>query len=88
MPVLRDGRDRGSAAGGARGIGVVRPVLNAAAVMLTSYGNVPPERAAHVMDMLPPRPDAGTPVHDYLAQHWSRMVILNWPCCVADNVGV
>ena len=27
-----------------------------------------------------PRPDAGTPVHDYLAQHWSRMVILNWPC--------
>ena len=27
-----------------------------------------------------PRPDAGTPVHDYLAQHWSRKVILNWPC--------
>ncbi len=27
-----------------------------------------------------PRPDAGTPVHDYLGQHWSRMVILNWPC--------
>jgi hypothetical protein len=27
-----------------------------------------------------PRPDASTPVHDYLAQHWSRMVILNWPC--------
>ena len=26
--------------------------LNAAAVVLTSYGNVPPERAAHVMDML------------------------------------
>ena len=26
--------------------------LNAAAVLLTSYGNVPPERAAHVMDML------------------------------------
>jgi hypothetical protein len=26
-----------------------------------------------------PRPDASTPVHDYLAQHWSRMVILNWP---------
>ena len=28
------------------------PALNAAAVVLTSYGNVPPERAAHVMDML------------------------------------
>ena len=27
-----------------------------------------------------PRPDAGTPVHDYLAQHSSRKVILNWPC--------
>ena len=23
-----------------------------------------------------PRPDAGTPVHDYLAQHQSRMVIM------------
>jgi hypothetical protein len=28
------------------------PVLNAAAVMLTAYGNVPPERAAQVMAML------------------------------------
>ena len=28
------------------------PALNAAAVVLTSYGNVPPERAAHIMDML------------------------------------
>jgi transposase len=28
------------------------PVLNAAAVLLTSYGNVPPERAARVMGML------------------------------------
>jgi hypothetical protein len=28
------------------------PALNAAAVVLTSYGNVPPERAARVMDML------------------------------------
>jgi transposase len=28
------------------------PALNAAAVVLTSYGNVPPERAAHVTDML------------------------------------
>ena len=28
------------------------PALNAAAVVLTSYGNVPPERAAHVMAML------------------------------------
>jgi hypothetical protein len=28
------------------------PALNAAAVLLTSYGNVPPERAANVMDML------------------------------------
>jgi transposase len=28
------------------------PVLNAAAVVLTAYGNVPPERAAHVMGML------------------------------------
>jgi Transposase IS66 family len=28
------------------------PALNAAAVVLTSYGNVPPERAAHVADML------------------------------------
>jgi hypothetical protein len=28
------------------------PALNAAAVVLTSYGNVPPERAAHVVDML------------------------------------
>ena len=31
-----------------------------------------------------PRPDAGTPVHDYLAQRWSRMVILNWPCVMGD----
>jgi transposase len=29
------------------------PVLNAAAVLLTAYGNVPPERAALVMSMLP-----------------------------------
>ena len=29
------------------------PVLNAAAVVLTGYGNVPPERAAQVMAMLP-----------------------------------
>ena len=28
------------------------PALNAAAVVLTSYGNVPPERAARVVDML------------------------------------
>ena len=28
------------------------PVLNAAAVLLTAYGNVPPERAAQVMGML------------------------------------
>ena len=28
------------------------PALNGGAVLLTSYGNVPPERAAHVMDML------------------------------------
>jgi len=28
------------------------PVLNAAAVVLTGYGNVPPERAAQVMAML------------------------------------
>jgi hypothetical protein len=28
------------------------PALNAAAVVLTSYGNMPPERAAHVVDML------------------------------------
>jgi hypothetical protein len=34
-----------------------------------------------------PRPDAGTPVHDYLAQHWSRMVILNWPCLVRHMTG-
>jgi hypothetical protein len=27
-----------------------------------------------------PRPDASTPVHDYIAQHRSQMVILNWPC--------
>ena len=31
-----------------------------------------------------PRPDAGTPVHDYLAQHWSRKVILNWPCALPE----
>ena len=28
------------------------PALNGAAILLTSYGNVPPERAARVMDML------------------------------------
>jgi hypothetical protein len=28
------------------------PVLNAAAVILTAYGNVPPERAAQIMGML------------------------------------
>ena len=33
-----------------------------------------------------PRPDAGTPVHDYLAQHRSQMVILNWPCVRGDWV--
>jgi len=26
-----------------------------------------------------PRPDAGTPVHDYLASRQSRLVILEWP---------
>jgi len=33
-------------------IGVLRSVLNAAAVVLTAYGNVPPERAAQVTGML------------------------------------
>lgn len=33
-----------------------------------------------------PRPDAGTPVHDYLAQHWSRKVILNWPCVDRERI--
>lgn len=32
-----------------------------------------------------PRPGASTPVHDYIAQHWSRMVILNWPCINDHN---
>jgi hypothetical protein len=53
MSVLRDGHVRGTAARRAPGSVSYGPVLNAAAVVLTAYGNVPPERAAQVMAMLP-----------------------------------
>ena len=52
VPVLRDGDVRGAAAGLACGRGVLRPGLNAAAVLLPGYGNVPTERAAHVLSLL------------------------------------
>ena len=52
MPVLRDGHVRGAAAGAHAGAVSYGPVLNAAAVLLSCYGNVPPERAAQVMGML------------------------------------
>jgi hypothetical protein len=52
VPVLRDRQDRGTPIWRARRVGVLRAALNAAAVVLTSYGNVPPERAARVVDML------------------------------------
>jgi hypothetical protein len=52
VPVLRDRRDRGPAAGAHAGSVSYGPALNAAAVVLTSYGNVSPERAGHVVDML------------------------------------
>ena len=35
-----------------------------------------------------PRPDASTPVHDYLAQHRSQKVILNWPCLVGHRTTI
>ena len=52
VPVLRRGHLRGPAAWPARRVGVLRAGLNAAAVLLTAYGNVPPERAAQVIGML------------------------------------
>jgi hypothetical protein len=50
--VLRDGDHRGAAAGGAPGVGVVRASAERAAVLLAACGNVPPERAAHLIGML------------------------------------
>ena len=50
--MLRDGHVRGAAAWRARRQASYGAVLNAAAVVLTAYGNVPPERAAQVMAML------------------------------------
>ena len=52
VPVLRDGHVRGAAARGAPGSVSCGPALNAAAVLLSCYGNVPPERAAQVIGML------------------------------------
>ncbi len=53
LPGLRDSHVRGAAARRARRLDYpTGPVLNAAAVVLTAYGNVPPERAAQVMAML------------------------------------
>jgi transposase len=50
--VLRDGHVRRAPPGAHAGSVSYGPVLNAAAVVLTGYGNVPPERAAQVMGML------------------------------------
>jgi len=50
--VLRDGHVRGAACGRAPGLGVCGPALNAAAVLLSCYGNVPPERSARLIGML------------------------------------
>jgi transposase len=51
-PCCRTATIAGPPPGGHAGSVSYGPALNAAAVLLTSYGNVPPERAAHVMDML------------------------------------
>ena len=48
VPVLRDGHVRGPAARGQRGVVSYGLVLNAAAVLLSAYGNVPSERAATI----------------------------------------
>ena len=47
-----DGDHRGTAAGRACRGSAYGPLLNAAAVLLTAYGNVPPERAAKLIGML------------------------------------
>ena len=52
VPVLRDGHVRGCPPGAHAGSVSYGPVLNAAAVLLTAYGNVPPERAAQLIGML------------------------------------
>ena len=52
VPVLRDGHVRGAAGGAYQGAVSYGPLLNTAAVLLSCYGNVPPERAAQVMGML------------------------------------
>ena len=52
MSVLQYGDHRCAAARGACGVGVVRAAADAAAILLTGYGNVPPERAARVIGML------------------------------------
>ena len=46
------------------------PVLNAAAVLLTAYGNVPPERAAQLIGML-----LGVPVSPGWVDKASRPVV-------------
>ena len=53
VPVLRDGHVRGRAGGGASGRGLLRAgAERRAAVLLSCYGNVPPERAAQLIGML------------------------------------
>ena len=65
---------RGAAAWRIPGLGVsYGPVLNAAAVVLTAYGNVPPERAAQVMAML-----LGVPVSPGWAARPARAGCASW----------
>ena len=52
LRVLRDGHVRGPAAGAHQGSVSYGPALNVAGVLLSCYGNVPPERAAQVIAML------------------------------------
>jgi hypothetical protein len=52
VPVLRGGHLRGAPAGAHQGSVSYGPALNAAAVLLSCHGNVPPERAAQVIAML------------------------------------
>ena len=52
VPVLRDRRDRGPAIRRARRVGVVRPGAECRRGRADLLRNVPPERAAHLMDML------------------------------------
>ena len=52
LPVLREGQRGEGAAVGVPGQRLLRPGINTAAVLLSSYGNVPAERTANLIGML------------------------------------